>query len=110
MQNLLTETLNCLGQNGKIPEDVLFVGDGEYHTDWNGFEKVANFEYDNGYGGNEIQASIKVVGYGWWLERWEYDGAEGWVYREDILRGKRMKLNSVFEYNWDDTANWSELK
>ena len=108
MQNLLKETINFLGQSGKTTKDVLFVGDGVFHTDWDGFAEVANFEYDNGYGGNQISSKIKVFGDGWWLERWEYDGSEGWVYREDILRGERMKLNSVFEYNWDDTVMWGE--
>ena len=109
MQNLLTETLNVLKSNGKTPEDVIFIGDGKYHTDWNGFEKVANIEYDNGYGGNEVSLSIKVVGDGWWLERWGYDGSEGWWYREKILKGEKKVLFSVFNYNCYNKVTWGEV-
>lgn len=33
--------------------------------------------YDDGYGGQEIDSSLVIVGDDWWLERAEYDGA-GW--------------------------------
>lgn len=89
--NLLRETLEILSANGKGPRDVLWVG--TTHTygyrdarrprsySWDQFAAVADFDYDNGYGGNEIASSLKVVGTDWWLERGEYDGSEWWEFK-----------------------------
>jgi hypothetical protein len=39
-----------------------------------------DFEYDEGYGGQEL-FGIVWFNDGSWLERWEYDGSEGWAYK-----------------------------
>lgn len=69
MQNLLRETIEELKENGKSESDVLWVGRGydtiyvkPYKTTWEDFKKKANFEYDNGYGGNEIPMDL-IDGY-----------------------------------------------
>lgn len=83
MTNLLKETLRVLEQNGKAPHDVRWVGRVGPYTDpphpfgsWGDFSKFADFEYDAGYGGAEIESDLKIVGDDWWLERGEYDGSE----------------------------------
>lgn len=38
------------------------------------------FEYDNGYGGQELEGTIWYSD-GTWSERGEYDGSEWWEYR-----------------------------
>ena len=65
--NLLQDTINSLFINGKTPNDVLWVGDKNFHTDWKGFEKVANVEYEN-IGGGNIYSSLMIVGSNWWLK------------------------------------------
>lgn len=82
MINLLQETLEVLKSNGKSPDDVIWVGDREKKTTWSNFESISNFQYDAGYGGNEIDGSLLVVGKDWWLERGEYDGSEWWEFKE----------------------------
>ena len=84
MENLLEETKEKLASCNKTPKDVLWVGtsDGSEATTWGEFEKMADFDYDNGYGAAEISTDLVVVGKGWWLERYEYDGSEWWVYKE----------------------------
>lgn len=82
MTNLLQETLEVLKGNGKSPKDVIWVGDRENKTTWSNFESISNFQYDSGYGGNEICDSLLVVGKDWWLERGEYDGSEWWEFKE----------------------------
>ena len=42
---------------------------------------VLDFEYDNGYGYQEIDG-IVLFSDNSWLERWEYDGSEGWEYKK----------------------------
>ncbi len=93
--NLYQETLTELENNGKtindikfcyanIEDDMFSVNRSLYFT-WDNFVKISrNLCYSNGFGACEIPESLQIVGDGWWLERWEYDGAEGWKYREHI--------------------------
>lgn len=85
--NLLEETVDVLGENGKGPDDVRWV---QVHPvnrkplsfGWAEFADLATkINYDNGFGGNEISQSLKVVGNDWWLERGEYDGSEWWEFK-----------------------------
>jgi len=47
--------------------------------DYESFLQSLNFEYDDGYGGQELFGIIWVED-GTWFSRSEYDGAEGWEY------------------------------
>ena len=91
MENLLEETKEKLAVCHKTPKDVLWVGssDGSEAITWEEFEKMADFDYDDGYGAAEIRMDLVVVGKDWWLERYEYDGSE-WVYKE---QPKLLKLH-----------------
>jgi hypothetical protein len=81
MENLHNETVRCLHENGKKGEDVLFVTDGTTFCSWETFKENSKFSYDDGYGGNEIDLQLKIVGEGGWLERSEYDGSEWWTFK-----------------------------
>lgn len=90
MANLLAETLALLKFHGLTPVDVRWVGGrpatwGEpkssFLGSWKDFAALADFEYDAGYGGEEINTNLKVVGGDWWLERHEYDGSEWWEFK-----------------------------
>jgi len=58
-------------------ESILKVG----HTkeDYQAFLDTLDFEYDAGYGLQEVFGTIWFVD-GTWMTRWEYDGSEGWEY------------------------------
>jgi hypothetical protein len=71
--------------------------------DWDEFISGLNFEYDSGYGGQELFGTIWYID-GTWSERGEYDGSEWWEYhicpeipnelnRVDKVREK--KLNQI---------------
>lgn len=45
----------------------------QYHE----FLNKINFEYDSGFGGQELYGFVALE-CGEWLERYEYDGAESW--------------------------------
>jgi len=49
------------------------------HTpeDYNRFLSDLDFNYDAGYGGQEVFGTIWYTD-GTWSDRWEYDGSEGW--------------------------------
>ena len=106
MVNLLKETLEMLEKNNKKESDVMFVIGliGDYFKDderevgcsWELFKKYADFSYDDGFGGNNIKMSLKVVGTDFWLERHEYDGSEWWEYKE------MPKIDIELIYNEED--------
>ena len=81
--NLLNETRDILLSNNKTFDDVLFVGDGSTHTKMTvkEFLEHANVEYNGGYGIEEINTKLILVGKDFWLERHEYDGSEWWEYK-----------------------------
>jgi len=103
--NLLNETLKRMDLYGKKPADVREVtwsvlcgydvdasGKRTDHVEhkrctWDTFSKVAaKIDYDSGYGAQEIEESLIVLfNDGTWMERWEYDGSEGWEYRIPVL-------------------------
>ena len=83
MVNFLRETIESIGETNHSEQDVMFVGsaDGEYRVSWDKFKEISNFEYDNGYGGQEVAYDLIVYFKdGSWLERYEYDGSERWCF------------------------------
>ena len=83
MANLLKETKEILERHGKTFDDILFVGDRTTHTKMTmkDFLEHANVEYKNGFGIEEINTELILVGKDFWLERHEYDGSEWWEYK-----------------------------
>lgn len=92
MTNLLEETIEELKRNEKGSKDVEWVGcikTGDYKRNrefngtksWEDFIEWADFEYYEGFGGVEVSMSLVIVGKNWWLERYEYDGSECWVFK-----------------------------
>lgn len=80
--NLLQETIIALTQQSKTVSEVLWVGaEGVGKMSWDQFASVADFMYNSDFGLNEIRENLVVAGSDWWLERWEYDGSEGWSYK-----------------------------
>jgi len=81
MINLKEETLDVLDENGKAISDIVWCGYDDCWFSIDDFLALADFEYDNGYGGTYIPMDLVVVGNDFWLERSEYDGAEGWDFK-----------------------------
>lgn len=97
MQNAKTELLSIISRNNlvikcaeiaqgclyddeeKVPEYLLKVGYSpeEYEL----FLNSLNFEYDSGFGGQELFGIVWLTD-GTWLSRHEYDGAEYWKHNE----------------------------
>lgn len=90
MTNLLEETIKFLSEMGKQEADVLWVGQEHgAHMSWDEFKRRANFEYDSGFGGQEILSDLVVVGKDWWLERYEYDGSEWWGFKSHPVKPEK---------------------
>ena len=80
--NLLSETKKVLADNGKLPRDVRWVGTKLVATTWGNFAKVADVEYNAGFGAPQVAKDLIVSGDGWWMERHEYDGSEWWEFKK----------------------------
>lgn len=108
MTNLLKETLEVLKKYGKSPKDVRWIGsrDGRYAITWKEFEKIANVEYDNGYGSQKVAMDLVVVGDDWWLERHEYDRSEWWEFKTlpkkkpDAKKFTKVLASQAGEIGW----------
>ena len=103
LQNLLRETEECLEMYGKTSADVRWVGSSDISMTWEDFVTCANIEYDDGYGSAEVAEDLKIVGDGWWLERYEDDGFEWWQFKQLPVKpareGKNLKLIRDFKKN-----------
>lgn len=90
--NLKQETLDILKTHNKTPEDIQFVSIGDNWCTFEEFLAVADFEYDEGYGGVEIDDTICLVGHDFWLgqdfwfERNSYDGSEWWEFKKSPVK------------------------
>ncbi len=103
--NLLTETMDFLEQCNKNPSDVRWIGSTSYgYFDWEYFSKIANIDYDNGFGGQEVASDLKIVGDNWWFERHEYDGSEWWEYKSLPNKPDQLKYPKTLVGN-----SWSSL-
>jgi hypothetical protein len=96
MTNFLKETTDLVIESGYSPStDIAWIGsaDGTYAITWEQFRKLANFDYDSGYGAQEIPNDLVILMYdGSWFDRFEYDGAEGWVHQRTPTRQPDAKL------------------
>ena len=83
MTNLLEETREAIAASGHLIRDIVFVGSGDsnYCCSWCRFCKLADKEYDSGFGNAKVALDLIVVfrdGERMW--RNDYDGSESWVY------------------------------
>ena len=84
MINFLQETKDELKEHNKTFDDVIFVADYFQKLRISPEEfirRAENIIYNDGYGLEEINTALVVVGKDFWLERHEYDGSEWWEYK-----------------------------
>lgn len=98
MTNLLDETLDFLSDHNKKPKDVCWVGlkNRNIIFPWYHFKKIADKSYNSGYGSQEVFYDLVIVGKDWWLERFEYDGSEGWEFKQRQTKGNKILVETVF--------------
>jgi len=82
-KTFLEETKEAVIKSGHAVEQVMFVGssDGKRRLAWPEFAKIADFEYDSGFGAQEIAKDLIVYFVDrTYMVRNEYDGSEWWEY------------------------------
>lgn len=108
MRNLLKETIDDLAENGKTLDGVALVGCKDFMIPMDEFLRLADINYDDGYGGTEVADDLVVVGDGWWLERHDYDGSEWWEYKEQPKAPDTIKhVNSLVRTEASDERRFS---
>lgn len=127
MMNFLEETITVMKKHNKFESDVLFCelsreGYWNNNDKWieptfqfpfSVFKANANFIYDNGFGGEEIDTSLKIVFKDKsWMERDNYDGSEWWKYNKcpdfkEFCDAIVIDFHNYYgdEYYKDDIAN-----
>lgn len=106
--NFLKETIEDIAESGHQPTDIVFIGSAlsGHCCTWAEFCVLADFEYDNGHGAQEVAEDLIVVfsdGNTMW--RVEYDGSEDWEYGRPFTAGgapqtiKRLAV-SKSEIGW----------
>lgn len=98
IRNLRREILTVLEANGKTSADVRWAGarNGALALSWEEFARLADRDYDAGYGYCEVATDLVVVGDDWWLQRHCYAGKEWWQYNTPPLLGKGLPFKRIF--------------
>lgn len=103
--NLKKETLAFLKENGKTVKDIRWIGSKDIAIPQDLFWKLADSEYNEGFGGAEVADDLVIVGDNWWLERGEYDGAEWWEFKTLPTKPSVEKevITVIKKYSYRDT-------
>lgn len=101
--NLLDETLEYLEEYGKTLDDVLYIQGDDFEITKENFVSVATYtDYDSSYGAQHVPKDLVLVGEDWWIERYEYDGAEWWIFKSIPARKQYMKnITNLHKGMWD---------
>lgn len=111
MENLWEETIRVLNLYKLSWEDIIFVCGNEFQISKENFEEVAKVtNYDSGYGAPEVATDLKLVGDNFWLERWDYDGSEGWAYKKMPNASMPLKTVKRLSIYGTDYCGWKSLR
>lgn len=101
-KNLLKETIAILAEHGHTLSDIEWVGGNDFEISIDLFKKLANHDYDAGFGAQKVAADLMLVGKDFWLERHEYDGAESWDFKVLPTRpAKTQHITHIMDGYWD---------
>ena len=90
--NLLNEIQLDLKANNVTESEIEWVGTNKAWYSWEEFKPIAQeINYDAGFGSDEINETLIIVGKDWWLERHEYDGSEWFEFKKLPTREQRTK-------------------
>lgn len=76
--------------NYKRPAPIQLI-EGYTIGEYDEFLQKLDFDYDAGYGGQELYGIVWLMEENTWLERGEYDGSEWWHYQECPPIPKELK-------------------
>ena len=68
-------------------------------------EVARDTNYDPSYGAQHVAKDLVLVGEGWWIERYEYDGSEWWEFK--TIPTEKSKVVPIL---YLDRGMWDTLK
>lgn len=106
--NLLAETKKNMEVFGLDENDIIYIGtnpnsrEPHYSCSWEKFTEIADFEYNTGYGAQEIAKDLVIIFRdGTFMNRGEYDGSEWWdVHLTFVLPEKTLPLEKLTGGMW----------
>jgi hypothetical protein len=113
--NLLKETKGVLAEHKKTVSDILWVGCASFQIPIDDFLRLADTEYNAGFGAQEVAYDLVIVVNGGWLERGEYDGSEHWDYKEmldmpqTVIIPTALTIHQARKNNQDISCGWEGL-
>jgi len=112
MSNFLRETHDGIKRSGHTTDDIIFIGSpiSGHRCTWEQFEKLADFEYDPGFGTVEIATDLIIVfrdGSSMW--RSEHNGSEWWDYAEPFIEPKESHTITRLSVVGTDEIGWCSL-
>ena len=107
MDNLFTELVECLEDNGYKLSDIEYVYGSHYQIRLDNFIEVAKkTRYNSGYGGQEVASDLCIRGKDFLITRGEYDGSE-WF--EFISLKVPEEIEEITKLT-DQSETWLSLK
>jgi len=111
--NLLTETRREIEAFERTPADVVFIGSlaSGHRCTWDEFVRLADFDYDDGYGAQEVASDLVIVFRdGSLLQRHEYGGSEGWEFVSTTIPAESRPIRTLGgpEVAWSTLAELNQ--
>lgn len=112
--NLLKETKEALKESGHKPTDIIFIGSEEtgHQCTWDEFVKLANVNYDSGFGAAHVASDIKIIFRdGQTMYRGEYDGSEWWEFSRPFkMPSSKKPIKRLVGDYWPTIKNLQDDK
>ena len=110
MINFYEEIVKTLEKFNKSINDIVWIGTKIYKVNKEKFlEDAKKLEYDKGYGLEVINMNLIIAGKDWYLERWEYDGSEGFSFvslLEEPQEEQEYKRNFIIPNTYYRDYKW----
>ena len=115
MKNLFDETRHLIADLGYCPGNIIFIGSEQsgHCCTWDEFGQLANEEYDEGFGAQEVAHDLIIVfSDGFMLVRGEYDGSEYWEDRKPFkMPENKQPITCLFaRIGWEDLAEINSVE
>ena len=109
LKNLWIETICDLEDHGKTFDDVLWIGCPDFKIPKEDFKRLANEEYDSGFGAADVAEDLIIAGSDFYMTRGEYDGSEWWDWHEQPEEPKETReVTTLFCGTW--AVGWRKLQ
>ena len=100
MAELIQETKDFIAALGYTKNSIQWIGGQDFTIPIDCFWNAAPQVYDAGFGWAEVAGDLVIVFKdNTWIERFEYDGAEHWVYKSCPVKPLKEKKVSKFISN-----------